>query len=151
LAVFEAGAIASDKYEPSAGIYRIMGLPGDEIRFDDGPLKINNRPVTLTPNGTVEYSLAEGKVKRALVFTETLPDGTRYKIAQNPDDQWFWQDWKSFRVPPSHPLIPRRQPHGSERQPVRAVRGEGRREPIRVRPDREFARPPHVRALRPIS
>jgi signal peptidase I len=102
LAVFEAGAIASDKHEPDAGIYRIIGLPGDEIRFDDGLLKLSNRPVTLTPEGTIEYSSAEGKIKRALVFIETLPDGTRYKIAQNPDDLRLRQGRQSFAVPPGH-------------------------------------------------
>jgi signal peptidase I len=105
LAVFEAQAIYADQYEPSAGFYRIIGLPGDEVRYDDGLLTINNQPATLTPDGAIDYPLGQGKVKRAPVFVETLPDGTRYRIAQNPEELWFWRNRASFTVPPGHLLF----------------------------------------------
>ncbi len=80
-------------------------MPGDEVRYDNGQLKINNQPATLTPDGAVDYPLGQGKIKRALVFVETLPDGTRYRIAQNPEELWFWRNRTSFKVPTGHLLF----------------------------------------------
>jgi len=55
-------------------IKRIIGLPGDEIRYEENKLFVNGKEMPLKEIGPRSYFLADGSIDISTIFEEDLPE-----------------------------------------------------------------------------
>ncbi len=60
-------------------IKRLIGLPGDKIRFIDGDLHINNNQILKTRVATNDTIYCGNKIISVNTFEEKLPNGTKHQ------------------------------------------------------------------------
>lgn len=79
-------------------IKRIVGLPGDRIQVIHGILHINGEAVTR--RRIEDYETASGR--RVPQYTETLPNGVRYRVIEERGDGGEYDNTPVFTVPAGH-------------------------------------------------
>ncbi|MDX2222258.1 MAG: signal peptidase I [Rhodospirillaceae bacterium] len=82
-------------------IKRLVGLPGDTVRMQDGRLFING---DLVPRERVDdfvHTDEYGSMLRQLRYRETLPGGKVHYILEDGDTRMF-DNTREFTVPPGH-------------------------------------------------
>ena len=67
-------------------IKRIIGLPGDKIKLQNGKIFIDNKEINRKRLRTDQKLLSNGKIIEIRVFLETLPNGKSYEIYDIYDD-----------------------------------------------------------------
>ena len=80
-------------------IKRVVGLPGDEIKYIDKGLVVNGKPIELKFKGKYNYETNDGQIMSALEFEELLVDPT-YSILTHDRPSENYQ----FNVPEGHYL-----------------------------------------------
>jgi signal peptidase I len=82
-------------------VKRVVGLPGDRIAMRGGRLRINGKPVQITPDGTGEVEAEDGSLHAAPRYTETLPGDRSHTIFKHAGAGAF-DDMSEIVVPPDH-------------------------------------------------
>ncbi len=82
-------------------IKRLIGLPGDTIRMQDGRLFINGELIERTKVDEYAYNDDMGMVHRPVRYTETLPGGKSHVILEEGDNRRF-DNTPEFKVPAGH-------------------------------------------------
>lgn len=82
---------------------RITGIPGDKIKFSNGVLIINGKPVKLEYQGLFEWVENEKK-HSAHKYVETLPNGVSYEVIYQDELGRFnyLNNTEEFVVPEGH-------------------------------------------------
>ena len=65
-------------------VKRVIGLPGDHIKLENGVVYINGEAATQTSEGTGEAENEDGSQAKAARFIETLPGGRKHTIFKLP-------------------------------------------------------------------
>ncbi|HEY1708332.1 MAG TPA: signal peptidase I [Rhizomicrobium sp.] len=82
-------------------VKRVIGLPGDRIQMRAGRLWINDKELTLKPDGSGTVEAEDGTQTTSPKFIETLPNGVKHPIFK-----WTWtgplDDTPAFAVPAGH-------------------------------------------------
>ena len=81
-------------------IKRLIGLPGDEIKFIDGDLHINNNQILKTRISTTDIIYCGNNTISVNTFEEKLPNGKKYKSVSR--KQYFFENSDEFIVPSKH-------------------------------------------------
>ena len=81
-------------------IKRLIGLPGDEIKFIDGDLHINNNQILKTRTSTTDIIYCGNNTIPVNTFEEKLPNGKKYKSVYK--KQYFFENSDEFIVPSKH-------------------------------------------------
>ena len=79
-------------------IKRVVGLPGDRVRMQDGRLMINGRLVAREPIGTEPMMDAFGRVTDVSIYRETL-GAVQHDIAERDGDSGSLDNTQEFVVP----------------------------------------------------
>jgi len=82
-------------------VKRLIGLPGDTIRMEDGRLIINGQMVPVRPAGTAKVENSDGSSVTAARFMETLPGGVDHVIVKL-DGTGPLDNTPEFTVPKGH-------------------------------------------------
>ncbi len=82
-------------------IKRVIGLPGDTIRMQDGRLFINGELVEREAVGEYEYRNTYGSVLRPMRYLEKLPGGKEHYILEEGDNRRL-DNTPEFKVPEGH-------------------------------------------------
>lgn len=80
-------------------IKRVVGLPGDEIKYIDKGLVVNGKPIKLKFKGKYNYETNDGQIMSALEFEELLVDSTHSILTQDRPSENY-----QFNVPEGHYL-----------------------------------------------
>jgi len=81
-------------------IKRLVGLPGDKIKFIDGDLHINNNQILKTRISTSDTIYCGSITVPVNTFEEKLPNGKKYKSVYRKD--YTFQNSDEFIVPSKH-------------------------------------------------
>jgi signal peptidase I len=79
----------------------VIGLPGDEIRVQDGVLYINGTAVPKVRSGEFVTREEDGLPRRVPTFQETLPNGVKYTVLDS-DPHGPFDNVGPYKVPPGH-------------------------------------------------
>lgn len=82
-------------------IKRVVGMPGDTIKLEEGRLYINGKIVPRKFIREVNYTNYQGKDVRAKEYEETLPGGVKHRIYEQTDNG-VYDRTRTFRVPADH-------------------------------------------------
>ncbi|HEY0919683.1 signal peptidase I [Devosia sp.] len=82
-------------------IKRVIGLPGDTIRMQQGRLYINGAVVPREQIGTAEDADSTGRTVPVTVYRETLPGGVTHIIQEISDNEYL-DNTSEYRVPAGH-------------------------------------------------
>jgi signal peptidase I len=82
-------------------IKRVIGLPGDEIRVQDGVVYINGTAVPRRFTGDVATYPGEGYSPKIPSYEETLPNGKKYTVL-DADPHGSYDDAGPYNVPEGH-------------------------------------------------
>ncbi len=82
-------------------IKRLIGLPGDTVRMQDGRLFINGQLIERVKQEDYVYRDTEGNVRRPTLYKETLPGGVVHDILEEGDNRRL-DNTQEFLVPPDH-------------------------------------------------
>lgn len=82
-------------------IKRVIGLPGDQIRVDNGHLIINGQPVKKEYVG-VRAASVRGVSQEIPIYRETLDNGVSYIVEEADGDLGAKDDTETYFVPPGH-------------------------------------------------
>ncbi len=80
-------------------IKRLIGLPGDTVRMQDGRLFINGQLIERNKREDYVYRDTEGSVRRPALYAETLPGGLVHDILEEGDNRRL-DNTREFVVPP---------------------------------------------------
>lgn len=80
-------------------IKRIIGLPGDKIKMQDGILYINGKPVERQQIEDFVIRDKFGNGERYRQYVETLPNGAKHNILEISDQQEFVDNMVEVAVP----------------------------------------------------
>ena len=81
-------------------IKRLIGMPGDEIKFQNGNLLLNNNLIPRIKT-EVKYKIRCGPLSLNVnAYTETLPNGKKYIAVYNKQGTMLNTD--TYKVPPNH-------------------------------------------------
>lgn len=79
-------------------IKRVIGLPGDKVRVQDGRLFINGDLIERTKLDDYVYRETGGSLLRSLYYKETLPGGKTHPILEDGDNRMY-DNTQEFEVP----------------------------------------------------
>ena len=79
-------------------IKRLIGLPGDTVRMQDGRLFINGQLIEREKVGDYVYRDTDGNVRRPTLYKETLPGGKVHDILEEGDNRRL-DNTREFLVP----------------------------------------------------
>lgn len=82
-------------------IKRVIGLPGDTVRVQDGRLFINGQLVERQSHGEYVYRDTYGSVLRLDSYAEALPGGVSHPILEEGDNRRY-DNTPEFAVPAGH-------------------------------------------------
>ncbi len=82
-------------------IKRLIGMPGDTIRMQDGRLFINGELIERERIDEFVYKDDMGLTHRPVRYTETLPGGKTHVILEEGDNRRF-DNTQEFKVPAEH-------------------------------------------------
>ena len=82
-------------------IKRLIGLPGDTVRMQDGRLFINGQLIEREKVDEYVYRDTDGNVRRPIRYKETLPGGLVHFILEEGDNRRL-DNTREFLVPPDH-------------------------------------------------
>jgi signal peptidase I len=82
-------------------IKRVIGLPGDTVRMQDGRLFINGNLVEREKVDDYVYRDTSGSLLRSLQYKETLPGGKVHLILEDGDNRRY-DNTPEFKVPDGH-------------------------------------------------
>ncbi len=82
-------------------IKRVIGLPGDEIRVENGTLIINGTPVPKVRKGWFTTREEDGIARRVPSFEETLPNGVKYTVL-DAEPHGPFDNVGPYKVPEGH-------------------------------------------------
>jgi len=82
-------------------IKRLIGLPGDTIRMQDGRLIVNGQLVERERVDEFVYRDTEGNVRRPVRYKEMLPGGLSHFILEEGDSRML-DNTREFKVPEGH-------------------------------------------------
>ena len=82
-------------------IKRLIGLPGDTVRMQDGRLFINGQLIERTKSEDYVYRDTDGNVRRPTLYKEALPGGVVHDILEEGDNRRL-DNTREFVVPPGH-------------------------------------------------
>ena len=85
-------------------VKRVIGLPGDHVRMQDGRLWLNGRQVEWRDDGPGPEETADGTDRPAERFTESLPGGSTHPILKRWADGPL-DDTPDVLVPPGHLFV----------------------------------------------
>lgn len=100
LAVFQVGLTGSESRAAGDWISRIIGIPGDEVQYNDGSLILNGQQVVRTDPVPFSYR-RNSETEDASLFIEALSDGSRYRVIER-ENSGTRPKAKLFQVPPDH-------------------------------------------------
>jgi len=80
-------------------IKRVVGLPGDEIKYINKKLVVNGQPLKLNFKGKYNYEANDGQIMGALEFEELLVDSTHSILTHDIPSENY-----QFNVPEGHYL-----------------------------------------------
>ena len=80
-------------------IKRVVGLPGDEIKYVNKELIINGQPIELKFKNNYNYETSDGQIMSALEFEEFLVDSTHSILTHDIPSENY-----QFNVPEGHYL-----------------------------------------------
>ncbi len=80
-------------------IKRLIGLPGDKVRMQDGRLFINGQLIEREKVDEVAYRDTDGNIRRPIHYKETLPGGKVHDIYEEGDNRRL-DNTAEFEVPP---------------------------------------------------
>jgi signal peptidase I len=81
-------------------IKRLIGLPGDKIKFIDGDLHINDNQVLKTRISTKDTIYCGDTTIQVNTFEEKLPNGKKYNSVYR--KEYSFQNSDEFIIPPKH-------------------------------------------------
>ncbi|MEQ8936749.1 MAG: signal peptidase I [Amphiplicatus sp.] len=82
-------------------IKRVIGLPGDQIRVENGHLQINGEPVQKEYVG-MRSATRRGMTYEIPIYRETLDNGVSYIVEEVDGDRGGLDDTETYFVPPGH-------------------------------------------------
>jgi signal peptidase I len=85
-------------------VKRVIGLPGDRIRIQQGQIWINGAPTTVRPDGMGEAEDENGGSEPARRYVETLPGGVAHPIFKLFDNGRL-DNTPEVKVPPDHLFV----------------------------------------------
>jgi signal peptidase I len=85
-------------------VKRVIGLPGDRVRMQDGRLILNGQMVALQANGQGRVEESDGFHHAIGAFTETLPGGVRHPILKARWDGML-DNTEEYVVPAGHIFV----------------------------------------------
>ncbi len=83
---------------------RVIGLPGERIRLQDGVVLINDVPVPRQTLADYRYEHRDGSEISAPRFRETLPNGRSYEVLDL-DPQGEMDTTREYVVPDGHLFV----------------------------------------------
>ena len=81
-------------------IKRLLGLPGDKIKFIDGDLHINNNQILKTRISTTDNIYCGNTIIPVNTFEEKLPNGKKYISVYSKN--YSFQNSNEFIIPSKH-------------------------------------------------
>ena len=102
----DRGDVVTFKHPKSGVIFikRVVGHPGDRIRYDGNRLYVNNDPVPREKIANFDYKAHKGGIVSVDHFQEQLADGTRYNILERFTDITSAGD-RTYIVPEGHLFV----------------------------------------------
>lgn len=88
-------------------IKRVIGLAGDEIRYENGRLVINDQPVDEERIQDPSQHLADlgEEIGPFALYMETLPGGSRHTMLRGAFDGFTFSDQRRWKVPEGHVFV----------------------------------------------
>lgn len=84
-------------------VKRVIGLPGDVIKVQQGRLYVNGKALPIVEDGKVTYEDENGQKYEATRYVEELPNGVKHPIViDDPMGSQHFDNTASYTVPEGH-------------------------------------------------